>query len=362
MKKKLINIFKKTGTALFAAACLFCLFLPLPKTVSQGEEYDCIWSDGSMSTESYSSAYQSLAGIDETHVLLARNGLTGRIESKAGGAYFALENGDLGELLQCAASGTRIGATALYRTFSKRVWYNGDYYVFTGRRVKRVSRATAGELVCLEGNVTSRLLKATNAETLYLRKNATVKTDLFTEGNVKTVYAEAPYSVSGGAVYLDTAGGRRLLAAVAGIHELTIGEEVQFLDEGALLACKNLQSLTLPFVGSVASPDGKEYSGRLAYLFSDGKEYRVPQTLSRVTVTGGRLGPLAFYTCADLEVLDVCGVDASEIAEDAFLGLDSLQVLHTPQQNVLLTGDFNAYSALDLQCDCTVYIRNDSQK
>ena len=362
MKKKLFNVFKKAGAVIFAAACLFCLFAPLPEDISKVEEYECIWSDGSVSTESYSSAYQSLAGIDETHVLLARDGLTGKIESRAVGAYFTLANGDLGELLECAASGTRIGAAALYRAFSERVWYNGEYYVFTGSRVKRVSRATASELVCLEGSVTSRVLKATNAKTLYLRKGATIKSDLFTEGNVTAVYAEAPYFVNGGAVYLDTAGGRRLLSAIAGIEELTIEGELQFADEGALLACQNLQSLTLPFAGSAASPDGKEYVGGLAYLFSDGKEYRVPQTLSSVTVTGGRLGAFAFYACPGLEVIDVCKVDPGEISEDAFLGLESLQLLHTPQKDVKLTGDFSAYSEHGLQCGCTVYIRNDSQK
>ena len=361
MKSKIVNAFKKTGTALFAAACLFCLLLPLPKNVTQGEAYECVWSDGSVTTESYSSAYQSLAGIDKTHVLLARDGLTGKIESKAEAAYDTLLGGTLGELLQCAAAGTRIGAAALYRAFSERVWYNGEYYVFTGSRVKRVSRATAGELVCLEGAVTSRVLKATNAETLYLRAGATIKTDAFTEGNVTAVYAEAPYAVNGGAVYLDTMSGRRLLTAIASIDELTIETELQFTDEGALLACQNLQSLTLPFLGSRNSAFASE-EGRLAHLFSDGKGYRVPQTLSFVAVTGGTVGSFAFYGCSNLEAIDVCGVDPSAISKDAFLGLDSLQVLHTPQQNVQLTGDFNAYRTQDLQCDCTVYIKNDSQK
>ena len=361
MKIKIANIFKKTGAVFVAAACLFSFFLPLPKNIAYAEEYVCSWEDGSVSAENFSSAYLSLAGMDETHVILERDGLTGKIVSWAGDVYTTLESGNLGELLQCSVSGTRLDSAALYRTFSNRVWYSGEYYVFSGRGVKRVSRATADTLVCLEGTVTQRVLKETNAKALYLRSGATVKADAFTGGNVKTVCAEEPYSVNGGAIYLDTPSGKRLLTALSGIEELTVDPSLRFADEGALIACQNLQSLTLPFLGSAKSPYGTEYTGELAHLFSSGKEYRVPQMLSFVMVTGGRVGPTAFYACPNLQVIDICKVDPSEISEDAFLGLDALEILHTPQQNVLLTSDFNAYQAHGLQCGCTVYIKADSQ-
>lgn len=358
MKRKITGVFKKAGAVIFAAACLFCLFLPLPKKVTLDDRYECVWSDGSVSTESYASAYQSLAGIDGAYVLLERNGMTGRIESGAGSAYSTLEKGSLGELLQCSVAGTRIGSAALYRAFSDRVWYNGEYYVFTGSRVKRVSRATGRTLVCLEGNLSARVLKETNASTLYLRRGAAIKADIFTESNVKTVFAEQPYAVSGGAVYLNTVSGKRLLAAIAGLEALTLDESLRFADEGALIACQNLQALTLPFVGSAKSPDGSAYIGELAYLFSNGREFRVPQTLSHIKVTGGRLEADAFYSCTNLKVIDTCEVDPGEISEYAFAGLASLEVLHTPKSGVSLTGSFTSYTA---ECGCTVYIKTDSQ-
>ena len=101
MKNIAIKLIKMTRAVLFAAACLFSLLLPLPEKVSNDERYECIWSDGSVSEESYSSAYQSLAGMEEDHVLLARDGLTGRIKSRAGRVYSVLESGNLGELLGC---------------------------------------------------------------------------------------------------------------------------------------------------------------------------------------------------------------------------------------------------------------------
>ena len=362
MKSKVNRIIAKTSATLFATACLFALFLPLPQKIAEGESYECVWSNGSVSRENYSSVYQSLAGIDRQSVLLTRGGLTGKIESEAGGVVSVLESGDLGELLECRVSGTRIDRAALFHTFSKRVWYSGEYYVWTGSKIKRASRATADELVFLEGNVTSRILSETNATTVHLRADATLKADAFVGSKVTSVRTQAPYSESGGAIYMDTAGGKRLVAALAGIEELTIDEDTAFFDAGALLACQNLKSLTLPFLGSAKSPEGSAYTGELAHLFANGKEYRVPETLTFVAVTGGSVNATAFYACNNLKTIFLCGVAPDQISAEAFYGLDSLEVLHTPRRDVLLKGDFTAYSSLSAACGCAVFIKNHSQK
>ena len=353
MKSKLFKGIYKTGAALFVAACLFSLFLPLPKKIAYRESYECVWSDGTVSTESYSSAYLSLSGMTHEGVMLERSGLTGTIASEAAEVYATLQNGSLGELLQCAAEGTRIDRAALYLTFSKRIWYNGAYFIWAGNNVERVSRAAGSELVALEGAVTSRLLRETGATSLHLRAGATLKADTFAGSAVTTVYAQSPYTSCGSAVYIDTAGGKRLLAAVAGIKELTLEEDAVFADRGALIACQDLTALTLPFVGS-AKIDANDLVGELGYLFASGKEYFVPVTLKSLRVTGGRISSTAFYACSSLNVIDLCGVDAGEISAEAFSGLASLELLHTPKSGVSLSGEFTAQRA---DCDCTVYIR-----
>lgn len=354
MKHKIKKLAKRAAAVIFTAACLICLYLPFLSKISGGEIYQCVWADGSVTEESYSSAYRSLSGADGESVLLSRNGQTGRIESEAGAVYKILERGTLAELLSCTVTGTRIDSAALYRVFSDRVWYNGSYFVWTGEKIKRVSRAERKEIVFLEGNVSSRILQEINAETVYLRADASVAASSFIGSDVKRVYAQAPYSESGGAVYLDTAGGKRLLAATRFIKELTADADLAFADEGALLACDSLVSLSLPFLGSANSPFGLDYRGELAHLFSDGRGYRVPETLSRVEVTGGRIKSFAFYGCPDLREIDVCKVSPDEISKTAFAGLKSLELLHTPKSDVLLTGNFTSRTA---ECGCTIYTR-----
>lgn len=354
MKRKTKTFIKRAAVTGFIAACIFCFYLPLPSKLAGGETYRCVWADGSVTEESYTSAYLSLAGMDGESVILSRDGLTGKIGSRAEETYRILSNGNLAELLECTAEGTRIDGAALFREFSKRVWYNGSYFIWTGNKVERVSRAERDEIVFLEGNVTSRVLRETNASTVYLRAGAQVSASAFAGSNVREVYAEAPYEQNGGAIYLNTPGGKRLLSAIGNVKELALDEDSAFADEGALLACNSLTALSLPFLGSAKSPFGTEYRGEFAHLFSDGKEYRVPETLTYVEVTGGRIVSFAFYGCPNVKEINACSVSADEISRTAFSGLDSLEILHTPRKDVVLTGNFTSYVA---DCGCTIYKR-----
>ena len=67
---------KRAAVVIATAACLILLFFPSSKEISGNEFYECVWADGSVTRESYSSAYQSLAGMDEKSVILSREGLT----------------------------------------------------------------------------------------------------------------------------------------------------------------------------------------------------------------------------------------------------------------------------------------------
>ena len=359
MKKRTRTMMQKAGAVIFTVACLFSLFLPLPKKFSRKDTYECTWSDGTMSTESYDSAYGSMAGMDGESVLLVRSGKTGRIKSGAGQVYSALTNGDLGQLLSCRPAGTRLDGAALYRTFSKHVWYSKGYFVWTGRMIKRVSRATGEMLVVLEGNITARILQETGASALYLRGDATIATDAFAESKVQSLFVEEPYEQNGGVLYRNGAGGKRLIAALSTVETLVLDEDLLFADEGALVACQRLTSLTLPFLGSTLYSSSAAYTGKFSHLFSNGKEYRVPDTLSRVRVTGGQIVAFAFYACPSVQEIDACGVDAREISAQAFLGLDGLERLHSPKRDVLLTGEFTSHEA---ECGCTVFERVHAQK
>ncbi len=354
MKRRTRNFIKGAAAVLFTAACAISLYAPYPSRFSGGESYECVWADGSVTKESYTSAYSSLAGMDGESIFLSRGGQTGKIDSYAKTAYEILENGDLAGLLECTAEGTRIDCAALYRTFSDRVWYDGSYFIWTGNRIERVAKAKRKEIVFMAGKVTSRTLRETGASTVYLRAGAELETLAFVGSGVNEVYAEEPYSQREGAVYLDTVSGKRLLAAVGDGKELVLDEDMAFADEGALLACRSLVSLSLPFLGNAKSPSGSLFTGELAYLFSDGKEYDVPKTLSRVTVTGGRIVSSAFYACPAIREINVCKVQANEISRTAFAGLSSLEVLHTPNREAVLTGRFTSYTA---DCGCTVFKR-----
>lgn len=350
---------KRAAVVIASVACLILLVFPFGRELSGNEFYECVWADGSVTGESYSSAYQSLVGMDEGGIVLLRNGLTGRVKSEARRVYETLEEGGRDELLYCFAEGTRIDRAALYRTFSDRAWFDGNYYIWTGTKIERVSRVKKSELVVLSGKVSARVLRECGARSVSLRAEAEVTTGTFASGGVKVLRVQPPYEISGGALYANTAAGKRLVAALVGAEELAFDSDLKFIDEGALLVCDKLVSLTLPFLGSAESPDGAEYKGELAHLFSDGAEYRVPQSLARVKVTGGRIIPFAFYACSGLKEIDVCGVSEKDIAETAFTGLSSLEILHTPKKSVILTGDFTASEA---ECGCTVYRRIYSQK
>jgi len=356
-KKK---VAKKTVSAVLSVLLALVLavtaFVPFPRKIGEADEsYRCLWEDGTVTSETFASAYADLVGTDGENVLLLREGRNGAIRSEAQDAYRALKYGDLAELLSVSVQGTRLDSAALFRTFSDTLWFDGGYFGWTGNAVAETKARKCSSLVCLSGTVTESMLQKTGVVSLEIGADVTVKPAAFGESSVQYLSARAPYRAENGVLYLETAGGVRLVAAVGGLKEIVVAEDVDFADEGACLACRTLESITVPFVGNARKSNMTLYQGQFAHLFSDGF-FHVPETLKRVRVTGGTLDDYAFYACPNVEEVNACGVDKQNVARSAFVNLSSLRILHTPSNNIALPRGVQFVSHTE-PCGCTVYER-----
>ncbi|MBR7186527.1 MAG: hypothetical protein IKD43_03450 [Clostridia bacterium] len=357
----MVKFWRKLGALALSVALVFSslamLIFPLPHALSSEREvYRCIWDDG-YAEESYASAYAALIGIGaDGNLELKRGAHVGVIEtgSRFRHAYAVFSQGNLFELVTLDMGGlSKLERTALYRRYGETIFYTSGAFAFDGERVKHVVPYFARELVLLEGGLPSGYLTSVGASKLRLTANAQVSARDLMESEVEEIATEAPYCAEGGALYLDGVGGRRLVAALPHLTELTLSES-SFADMGALLPCKSLVSLTLPYAGSAINASGSAYIGEFAYLWEDAGEYRVPKTLRHVRITGGKLAPYSFYACDTIEEIDVCGLRAEDISAQAFLGASALKKLHVPGADVMLNGEFTKTFA---PCGCTVFER-----
>lgn len=347
---------KKWVTALiaFAVGAVYCalLFLPYPRRVDvPSERYLCYFEDGSEEELAYADACRYLSGVsEEGEILLLRDGVLGMVPANSAmrEAVRILEHADTAELIYHVFDVGRLGRAALLYAFGDRLYCDGnEYYAYTGVRVVRTSIRRAEELRLL-GNLPDDALRLTGATSLHVYGRAELNPAALM-GTSVAIAADPPYAVQGGALYLETVGGRRLVAAEPNTTQLHI-ENYVFADKGALLPCESLCSLELPFLSSDAYGGGA-HGGELAYLFCLGGDYYVPETLTKLRVHGGVITGTAFYACHALEEIDLCGVDAANIDRSAFSGLD-LSLLHTPRADVMLTGSYDFDTA---SCGCTVY-------
>lgn len=355
----------KTGkTVLRIAALLLCtalallLLLPFPREAGAPREVSrCVWSDGTVSEESYASAYALLGGVTQEGITLSRGDKEGSISfgSAAAEAYGTLMHGTLGELLALSLDGTtRLERAALYRAFGSCLYYDGGYFALAGGGVSPCSRKSADTVMLLSGSLPRGDLSAIGAESLVLRADAAVSADMLCGSRISFAAAEAPYHVSEGGIYLDTAGGKRLVAALPSVTRFAAGE-CDWADEGALAACTSLCVLDLPFLGSAADVHSS-FRGELGYLFGEDREgrYAFPETLAHVRIRGGTIVSHAFYGADTVRSVNACGVAAGSISRTAFAGLPALVSLHCPRGDVSLSGDF---SAEVLSCGCTLFSR-----
>ena len=120
--------------------------------------------------------------------------------------------------------------------------------------------------------------------------------------------------------------------------------EVSELSFNLLCDCKDIESLTIPFVGK--SLDEDNYLG---YLFgAESVEYNdrfIPQSLKNIIITSSTsISSYAFYNCKDIEKITISNTVTS-IAADAFLGCENLKYNVDNNLNYLPTFE-NEYYAL----------------
>ena len=123
----------------------------------EDESYLCEWSDGSVSEESYASAFSAYVESDGEGALLVRGALSGKIlfgEAFRKG-YAVLNGGELANILALGTDGLlRLECAALFCAFSDTLFYDGGYFEWDGngfvRTQARFRRVRGfGKLRCL---------------------------------------------------------------------------------------------------------------------------------------------------------------------------------------------------------------------
>ncbi len=338
-------------------AALFFALLPYPAArYFAGEDlYLCRWSDGTVTEETAFSACRDFAFLTKEEAVLLRDGKEGKIvlEEPFAEAYRILSEGELAELLSFRTPEDPLQSAALRESFSKVVWADGgECFHYTGEAVVRGALEEAERFVLLGGSATPSAIG--NATSLRLGAQAEFTFRALLGTRVQTVETVEPYAFSRGAVFLHTAGGTRLVAGLPLAVQVS-ATDMRFADEGALLPCTKIEALELAFVGSAENKAGSLFRGELAYLFSTGSEYRVPESLRSLRVHGGVLVSHAFYGCGMLEEIDACGVAAEDIEDDAFSDCTNLRSLHVARGDLHLQG----FTARGLSCGCTLYTKTD---
>ena len=211
------------------------------------EQYDCVWEDGSVTQESETAAFSMLSGIDEQNIYLQREGTLGRI--RAGEAFSSavalFENGSLAELVEFQlGSVSRLERAALYQTYGDVCFYAGGAFCWDGVAFSRTERVKFRQVRLLSGDFSGSFLKESGAESLVLYGESEFTAKSLVASNVQTVQAREPYFAEGGAIYLNAAGGVRLIAALPNAEVLTL--DCDYLDADALSACNRLKRLYLP--------------------------------------------------------------------------------------------------------------------
>lgn len=244
------------GAVLFAAALI--AVLPRAGRPRPREYFLCEWEDGAVTHESYNSAYSSMIGIAADAVLLQKNSRTGAIR---GGEDFVkvrqtLETGEIAALFALGEEDlTALERAALFRAFSDVGYYSSELYTFDGVSLIRSERRTCSKIVLLSGDLPAGFLRETGAQTLEVGAEAELTARALVGSELKEFLAREPYFERGGALYVESVAGVRLVCALPHLTSLRV--TCDFADEGALAACTRLETLTLP----------AKFTGELERLF-----------------------------------------------------------------------------------------------
>lgn len=354
--------FKKIAAVLFclaiAAACPAMLIFPRPKKAgAAGEHYPCYWDDGSLSDENYLSAFPDVVGVAEDGAIELKRGIhVGKIPTT--NAFLecerALRFGLLSDLLELDCGGlSRIERTALFREYGGAVYYSFDEFRYTGAGVSHENADRAEQVILLSGTLPASYLASMGATALVLRGEAEFSADRLLGSKIEKIVAAAPYLFQEGALYLEVAGQRRLVAALPTATALVLSD-ADYMDEGALLPCTALEELTLPYAGNAKRTAGEAYDGLFAGLFAADEGFFVPESLKKVKILGGKLISHCFYACPHIEEVNACGLNADEISEETFADMGGWKIIHAPKTGLILQGDYTSHRA---PCGCTVYER-----
>ena len=352
-----VKTLSATFAVVFFCAAVVLLFVPFPSGVNGTDErYLCVWEDGSVTSESYVSAYEGLSVSSDFEMMLLRGGKAGKITPTP--QYFKLidilQSGGLNELLEAnAAEVSPLERVAIWRGTRDTIWYYERCYVWGADGLTSAVSPAGGRLILLSGMVRARALAATCAHTLELRLGAEIGAASLVGTQIQTVVACAPYRAAENGILLDTDTAVRYVSGLPSANRLTV-PAVDFIDRGALLPCKQLTELELPFAGSSARPSDKDFVGELRFLFSSGNAYTVPAMLKRVKIAGGVLMENAFFGFDSVENVDLCGMSSENIHADALLPLGNLRTVHAPTATLNLTGTYELSTAA---CGCTIYTR-----
>ena len=124
------------------------------------------------------------------------------------------------------------------------------------------------------------------------------------------------------------------------LTSVVIGDSVTSIGKGAFYNCRGLTEITLPFVGATLNGTSNTHFGYIfgANSYSDNDSY-VPNSLTKVTITGTSIGEHAFDYCPNLTSV-VIGDSVTSIASSAFSGCYNLvEVINNSPYITVVKGD-----------------------
>ncbi len=150
--------------------------------------------------------------------------------------------------------------------------------------------------------------------------------------------------------------GSNAFSDCSSLKSIVIPASVTSIENGVFSGCSSLETITLPFVGSSAAATSASYSTLFGYIFgtsqyeggvattqyygaSSSRTHYLPQTLTKVTITGGNILYGSFYNCNKIVTIDLSGVQS--IGEKAFANCTSLATVNFG--NEILNIDSNAF-------------------
>ncbi len=354
--------YRRFGTilaVLFALVWTVLLLLPVTERVNGCEEvYICHWEDGTQTRENFANAYSSVTGCDAERILVSRGEVAGELVPAAPYTeYFGtLAYGSAREVAGIDASklGT-LERAVLFERFGDRAWWNGEnFLVWTETGAVVVTAPRCDKIVIEGGSLTASAIMRTRATSLEVRDGADFSAELLVGTEISDITGVAPYCSEAGVLQMKTLGGMRLVAALP--FARFVRAEYDYADEGALIACRKLESISLPFAGTSSFSGLESSRSEIAALFRSGEEYFVPSTLKRIEIRGGVLTDTSFYRCGNAKEIVLCGMEAEHISRGAFAPCTALNTLHAPD-GIAVPDGMIAVRTLD--CGCTLYQKED---